>query len=117
MKVENADFFEDYFEYIDSFIDITEYIESKEEIDFHEIEFIEDVYSNDEINEITECIIFFLSQYEEYNEETEEWDILIKEGLEIDRDTLIEHFDEYISLRTIFPLPFLLVTMPHYSVS
>ncbi|WP_407487235.1 hypothetical protein [Elizabethkingia anophelis] len=106
MKVENADFFEDYFEYIDSFIDITEYIESKEEIDFDEIEFIEDIYSNDEINEITECIIFFLSQYEEYNEETEEWDILIKEGLEIDRDTLVEHFDEYISLRTIFPLPF-----------
>ncbi|CAI9678936.1 hypothetical protein [Elizabethkingia anophelis] len=105
-KVENADFFEDYFEYIDSFIDITEYIESKEEIDFYEIEFIEDVYNNDEINEITECIIFFLSQYEEYNEETEEWEIINKNDQKISRETLNDFFEEYISLRSIFTFPF-----------
>ena len=105
-KVENDEFTEDYFEYINSFIDITEYIESKEEIDFLEIEFIEDIYSDDEISEIVESIIFFLSQNEQYNEETEEWEIINKNDKKIDRETLNDFFEEYISLRSIFTSPF-----------
>lgn len=105
-KVENDEFIEDYFEYINSFIDITEYIESKEEIDFLEIEFIEEIYSDDEISEIVESIIFFLSQNEQYNEETEEWEIINKNDKKIDRETLNDFFEEYISLRSIFTSPF-----------
>ncbi len=102
-KIENADFTDNYFEYIDSFIDITKYITVNDRVDFDSIEFIEEIYSKKEIEEILDNINFFLSEYDNYNEDTEEFERLNANTKKLTLSNLNEYFEEYVSLRLLLP--------------
>ncbi len=102
-KIENTHFTDNYFEYIDSCIDIKKYITTDDSIDFSSIEFIEEIYSKKEIEEILDNVNFFLSEYDEYNKNTEELERLNANAKKLTLSNLNEYFEEYISLRLLLP--------------
>ncbi|AQW97252.1 hypothetical protein M2T70_16430 [Elizabethkingia anophelis] len=106
-ETENQEFTDDYFEYINDFLDIKDIIEDNEDLYFSNVESIEDIYNGDEIKNIQDSVNFFLSQFDQYNWQTKEVDELIFEEEIVEYSLLVEYFEEYIRFRKILPNVFI----------
>ncbi|MDN4014896.1 hypothetical protein QX233_20715 [Chryseobacterium gambrini] len=99
-----ADIIKDYFEYLDHFIDVDEIIsENFDYVDFDEVNTLLDLYTTEEIEDILFEVNYFISENSFYDNENQQGDLLEEENYTIKLAYLKEDFEDFLSLRYIFP--------------
>lgn len=104
-KTENSkDFTADYFEYINSFLDINTIIVNDESIDLLAMESsIEENYNDEEINNILTTINSIITSNELYQQKKHQFESLSINQSEVNLASITEHFENYFMLRMVSP--------------
>ena len=104
-KIENSiNFTEDYFEYINSFLDINTIISNDESIDLLAMESsIEENYNDEEINNILTAINSLITSNELYQQKKHQFENLSVNQPEVSLASIIEQFENYFMLRMVSP--------------
>ncbi|MCQ4139412.1 hypothetical protein [Chryseobacterium sp. EO14] len=99
-----TDIIKDYFEYLHYFLDIDEIIrEDFEYVDFSEVNTLLDLYTTEEIEDILYEVNYCIIEEGIYDDESQERDLFEEENYRIKLASLKEDFEDFISLRYIFP--------------
>lgn len=104
-KTENStDFTADYFEYINSFLDINTIIVNDESMDLLAMESsIEENYNDEEINNILTTINSIITSNELYQQKKHQFESLSINQSEVNLASITEHFENYFMLRMVSP--------------
>ena len=104
-KTENStDFISDYFEYINSFLDINTIIINDESIDLLAMESsIEENFNDEEINNILTTINSIITSNELYQQKKHQFENLSINQSEVNLASIAEHFENYFMLRMVSP--------------
>lgn len=104
-KIENSiNFTADYFEYINSFLDINTIISNDESIDLLAMESsIEENYNDKEISNILTAINSLIASNELYQQKKHQFENLSVDQPEVSLASITEYFENYFMLRMVSP--------------